>query len=161
MVKRNIGLVYGGAKVGIMGAIADEVLGCGGEVTGVIPKSLADKNVSHDGITNLKIVESMHERKSMMAEMSDGFIALPGGIGTLEEIFEVLTWAQLGFHKKPCALLNVTGYYNSLSDFLDLAVGEKFIKGAHRDMLLTDENPKKLLDTMAQYQAPVIDKLIN
>jgi len=160
LVKREIGLVYGGASVGIMGEIADAVLAEGGEVTGIIPQSLVDKEVFHSGLTELKIVESMHERKALMAEMSDGFIALPGGLGTIEELFEVLTWSQLGFHKKPCALLNVKGYYDNLSLFLKHAVEEQFIKSIHRQMLLVEEKPEKLLESMATYSPPTVDKWI-
>ena len=161
LVARKIGLVYGGASVGIMGEVADAVLAEGGKATGVMPKALADKEISHPGLTELKIVGSMHERKAMMADISDGFIALPGGLGTLEEIFEVMTWSQLGFHKKPCALLNIQGYYNSLSTFLDHAVDEQFVKSTHRNMLLVEEEPGNLLNRMSVYQSPVVDKWIS
>ncbi len=160
LVKRNIGLVYGGASVGIMGEIADTVLDGGGEVIGVIPQSLVDKEVSHTGLTELKVVNTMHERKAIMAEISDGFIALPGGLGTIEELFEVLTWSQLGFHKKPCSLLNIKKYYNSLFLFLDHAVEEQFIKPIHREMLLIEDDPSKLLDAMEEYNPPAVDKWI-
>ena len=160
MVRRNIGLVYGGASVGIMGEIANTVLNAGGEVVGIIPQSLVDKEVSHNGLTELKVVSSMHERKAIMAEISDGFIALPGGLGTIEELFEVLTWSQLGFHKKPCALLNIKQYYNGLSLFLDHAVEEQFIKSIHREMLLVEDDPSKLLDAMETYNPPSVDKWI-
>ncbi len=160
LITRNIGLVYGGASVGIMGEIANTVLDGGGEVIGVIPQKLVDKEVSHNGLTELKVVNSMHERKAIMAEISDGFIALPGGLGTIEEIFEVLTWSQLGFHKKPCALLNIKQYYNSLSLFLDHAVEEQFIKSIHREMLLVEDDPCKLLDAMETYNPPSVDKWI-
>ncbi len=160
LVTRNIGLVYGGASVGIMGEIANTVLDGGGEVIGVIPQSLVDKEVSHNGLTELKVVNTMHERKAIMAEMSDGFIALPGGLGTIEELFEVLTWSQLGFHKKPCSLLNIKQYYNSLSKFLDHAVEEQFIKPIHREMLLVEDDPSKLLDAMEEYNPPAVDKWI-
>ncbi len=160
LITRNIGLVYGGASVGIMGEIANTVLDGGGEVIGVIPQKLVDKEVSHNGLTELKIVNSMHERKAIMAGISDGFIALPGGLGTIEEIFEVLTWSQLGFHKKPCALLNIKQYYNSLSLFLDHAVEEQFIKSIHREMLLVEDDPSKLLDAMETYNPPSVDKWI-
>lgn len=160
LVKRNIGLVYGGASVGLMGEIANTVLDGGGEVIGVIPQSLVDKEVSHDGLTELRVVDSMHERKAILAEISDGFIALPGGLGTLEELFEVLTWSQLGFHKKPCALLNVDHYYAGIFNFLNHAVEEQFIKSIHRDMLLIEEDPSKLLEAMNQYNPPAVDKWI-
>jgi len=160
LLRRDIGLVYGGASVGIMGELADSVLAGGGEVVGVIPQALVDKEVSHSGLTELKIVESMHERKAIMADSSDGFIALPGGLGTVEELFEVLTWSQLGFHKKPCALLNVKGYYNHLSLFLDHSVEEQFVKSIHREMLIIEEKPDILLDLMEVYSPPAVDKWI-
>ncbi len=160
LLGNEVGLVYGGASVGMMGEIANTVLAGGGEVIGVIPQALVDKEVSHGGLTELHVVESMHERKKLMADISDGFIALPGGLGTLEELFEVLTWSQLGFHKKPCALLNVKGYYDDLSRFLDHAVEEQFIKPIHHKMLLVEENPKELLKAMAAYQPPAVDKWI-
>lgn len=160
LVEREICLVYGGASVGIMGEIADAVLAGGGEVIGVIPQALVDKEVSHAGLTELKVVDSMHERKEMMADISEGFIALPGGLGTIEEIFEVLTWAQLGFHRKPCALLNIKGYYDKLNQFLNHAVAEGFIANTHREMLLVEEEPQQLLESMAAYSAPAVDKWI-
>ncbi len=160
LVKNEIGLVYGGASIGIMGEIADTVLAGGGEVIGVIPQALVDKEVSHSGLTELHVVESMHERKKIMVDISDGFIALPGGLGTIEELFEVLTWSQLGFHKKPCALLNVEGYYDNLSLFLSHAVEEQFIKHIHHEMLLVEKNPEKLLRSMSAYQPPEVDKWI-
>ena len=161
LVSQDIGLVYGGASVGLMGNIADTVLENGGEVIGVIPKSLVDKEVSHTGLTELRIVQTMHQRKAVMAEISDGFIALPGGLGTIEELFEVLTWSQLGLHKKPCALLNVKQYYDSLSSFLDHAVEERFIKSIHREMLLIEDRPDELLKSMLAYSPPQGDKWID
>lgn len=146
LLKRNIGLVYGGAKIGIMGEIADRVLSGGGKVTGIMPKSLAQREIAHPDLTELKVVASMHERKTMMAELSDGFIALPGGLGTLEEIFEVLTWAQLGFHQKPCALLNVGGYYDLLAAFLDTTTDQGFVSQASRDNLIIENDPARVLD---------------
>ncbi|MCP3689941.1 MAG: TIGR00730 family Rossman fold protein [Gammaproteobacteria bacterium] len=160
LVTRDIGLVYGGASVGIMGEIANTVLDGGGEVIGVIPQSLVDKEISHKGLTELKVVSTMHERKAIMAEISDGFIALPGGLGTIEELFEVLTWSQLGFHKKPCALLNIKQYYDSLSLFLDHAVEQQFIKPVHREMLLVEDDPARLLHAMEEYIPPAVDKWI-
>ena len=151
LTQRGIGLVYGGASVGIMGEIADAVLAGGGNVIGVIPQALANKEVAHEGLTELKIVGSMHERKQVMMDLSDGFIALPGGLGTQEELFEVLTWSQLGFHKKPCGLLNVEGYYDKLCSFLDHAVEEQFVKTHHREMLLLEDSPEKLLTLMEAY----------
>ena len=161
LVKRNITLVYGGASVGIMGEIADSVLADNGKVIGIIPKALVDKEVSHNGLTELIVVKSMHERKSLMAEYSDGFIALPGGLGTIEELFEVLAWAKLGFHNKPCALLNIEGYYNDLLLFLDKAIVDGFINQTDRSLLLVDDNPETLLDLMASYTPPKIEKLIS
>ncbi len=160
LVKHNMNLVYGGASVGIMGEIADAVLDAGGQVIGVMPRALVEKEVQHDGLTELLVVDSMHERKLRMAEISDGFIAMPGGLGTLEELFEILTWAQLGFHQKPCALLNVASYYDKLSAFLNHAVEEQFIKSVHSHMLLIEENPEKILQSMLTYQPPTEDKWI-
>lgn len=160
IVNRGMGLVYGGASVGTMGVLADTVLAGGGMVYGVIPQSLVDKEVAHHGLTELKIVASMHERKALMAKYSDGFIALPGGLGTLEELFEALTWTQLGFHQKPCALLNIDGYYDPLIAFLDHSVNEGFVREEHRQMLLVDDSPAGLLEQMADYQSPVTEKWI-
>ena len=160
LVNRGIHLVYGGASVGLMGEVANAVLAGGGEVTGVIPKALDAKEISHPGLTELFVVESMHERKSGMAQMSDGFIALPGGLGTLEEIFEVLTWAQLGMHEKPCAMLNVNGYYDGLEKFIDHSVEEGFVRPEHRHLLLIEEDPASLLDSMQTYQPPGLEKWI-
>ncbi len=160
LVNQNIGLVYGGANVGIMGALADEVLLLGGRVTGIIPEALVGKEVAHKNLTELRVTKSMHERKSIMAELSDAFVAMPGGIGTLEEIFEMWTWAQLGFHTKPCALLNINGYYDKLCDFLDHSVGEEFVKPIQRNMLIVEANPQILLERLLNYVAPVVDKWI-
>ena len=156
LVSRNIKLVYGGADIGLMGVVANQVLKLGGEVIGVIPKALALKEVAHKHLTQLHITESMHERKMMMAELSDGFIALPGGIGTLEELFEIWTWAQLGFHNKPCGLLNINGYYDSLIGFLDHVLAEQFVKKEHHALLLVETNPNTLLDRYSNYQPPAI-----
>lgn len=161
LVKSDIGLVYGGASIGVMGAIADAVLNAGGRVTGIIPESLAEKEVLHTGVTELRIVKSMHERKALMAELSDGFIALPGGLGTLEELFEILTWAQLGLHRKPCVLLNINGYYNGLAAFIDHAIEEQFVKEKHRDLLIITDRPDEALKQMEAYHAPHIARLIN
>lgn len=158
MCERGIGLVYGGAAVGVMGALANAVLEAGGEAIGVIPKSLAIKEVAHANLTELHVVTSMHDRKAMMAELADGFIALPGGWGTLEEIFEILTWAQLGFHEKPCGLLNIEGYYDGLIGFLDNAIEQQFVREACRPMLMTANNPASLLDQFAVYRAPKVRK---
>ncbi len=146
LVERGYGLVYGGGNVGLMTVIADIVLELKGHVTGVIPDSLVGKEVAHTGLTDLRVVNSMHERKALMAELSDGFIAMPGGIGTLEEFFEVFSWAQLGLHEKPCALLNVGNYYDGLIEFLDHAVRCDFIKPKHRSLLIAESEPNPLLD---------------
>jgi uncharacterized protein (TIGR00730 family) len=146
LVERGYGLVYGGGNVGLMNVIANTMLDLGGHVTGVIPDRLVGKEVAHRGLSDLRVVSSMHERKALMAERSDGFIAMPGGIGTMEEFFEVLSWAQLGIHAKPCALLNVNGYYDPLIQFLDHAVSEDFIKPKHRVLMIVEREPEKLLD---------------
>ena len=161
LVRRDIGLVYGGAHVGIMGRLADAVLAHDGEVIGVIPQALVNKEVAHYGLSELKIVGSMHERKAQMADLADGFIALPGGLGTLEELFEILTWAQLGLHRKPCALLNIDGYYDGLSTFLDHAVHEQFVTPVDRSMLLIESDPKQLLDIFISYRTPQVEQWIN
>lgn len=158
LASEKIGLVYGGAKVGTMGAIASSVVENGGEVIGVIPRSLVDKEVAYTELADLRIVSSMHERKALMADLSDGFIAMPGGLGTIEEIFEALTWAQLGIHSKPCGLLNICHFYDRLIDFLDFTVEQQFIRIENREMILIDENPKQLLDQFEAYQPPLIDK---
>lgn len=145
---RDLGLVYGGASVGIMGTIADGVLARGGEAIGVIPESLVRKEVAHQGLSELIVTPDMHERKRVMAERADGFIAMPGGLGTLEELFEILTWAQLRFHAKPCGLLNVNGYFDSLVAFLDNAVAEGFIHPDHRAMLKVTDEPVMLLEAL-------------
>ncbi|MGR3294123.1 MAG: LOG family protein [Candidatus Scalindua sp.] len=161
MVNRNIDLVYGGASVGIMGEIANAVLEEGGEVIGIIPKGLFKKEVAHTGVTELREVDSMHERKTLMADLSDGFIALPGGFGTIEEIFEIITWSQLGMHRKPCGLLNVCHYYDKLIGFLDHAVSEQFIKSTHRSTIFIDECPDTLLDKFESYKAPETTKWLD
>lgn len=150
LARRGIGLVYGGASVGVMGALADAMLERGGEVVGVIPEHLMDKERSHSGLTELHVVGDMHERKALMGGLSGGFIALPGGLGTLEEFFEVLTWNQLGIHSKPCGLLNAGGFYDALTDFLDHTVTEGFVSKAHRSFLMVDTDPDSLLDRMLQ-----------
>ena len=153
MCKRDIGLVYGGASVGIMGELADTIVAARGEVIGVIPQSLLEREIAHPGLSELKVVASMHERKYQMAELSDGFIALPGGLGTLDELFESLTWAQLGFHDKPCALVNTCGYYDHLAAFLDHAAAEQFLKDTQRDLLYIDTRPERVLDRFAAHAA--------
>ena len=156
LAANQITLVYGGAKIGIMGCIADTVLAEGGEVIGVMPQSLVDREVAHPGLTRLEVVSSMHERKALMAKLSDGFIAMPGGIGTLEEIFEVLTWAQLGFHRKPCGLLNIQGYYDHLSTFLDHVTEEGFVRDVHRAMLQVESAPEEMIKAFEAYQPPQV-----
>jgi uncharacterized protein (TIGR00730 family) len=151
MLERDIGLVYGGASVGVMGELADTMLAADGEVIGVIPRSLVEREIAHPDLSELKVVDSMHERKYLMAELADGFIALPGGLGTLDELFEALTWAQLGFHAKPCALVNTCGYYDHLSAFLDHATAEEFVKGNHGEMLYIEEQPARILELFAQH----------
>lgn len=160
MCERGIGLVYGGAAIGVMGAVADAVLAAGGEAIGIIPESLAVKEVAHENLTDLHVVASMHERKAMMADLSDGFVALPGGWGTLEEIFEILTWAQLGFHEKPCALLNIEGYYDNLIRFMENAFEQKFVNELCRPMLIKADEPAALLDQFAIYSAPRVRKWV-
>lgn len=157
IVDRSLDLVYGGAKVGLMGRLADTVLSGKRKVIGVIPRSFAHK-VAHPGLTELRIVDSMHERKAMMFDLSDAFIALPGGFGTLEEISELMTWAQLGLHSKPCGLVNVAAYFDSFLAFLDSAVSRGFIKPAHREMLLVSDDPDVLLSRFENYRAPDVEK---
>ena len=158
LVENGIELVYGGASKGIMGVIADRVLELGGRVHGVIPEFLKAKEIAHTGVTELHVVASMHERKTTMAALSDGFIALPGGYGTLEEIIEIVTWGQLRFHDKPCGLLNVDGYFDSLLAYLDHAVGEKFLKPGNRDMLLTANTAAALIGRFERYAPPGVEK---
>ena len=158
LVRHEIELVYGGASVGVMGILADEVLALGGAVHGVIPKILVDKEIAHGGLTELHVVGSMHARKSMMAALSDGFIALPGGFGTLEEIVEVVTWGQLRFHDKPCGLLNVAGYFDRLLEFLDHTQQEGFLRPENRRMLLCDSTPAGLVGQFERYTAPHVEK---
>lgn len=160
LAKRGIGLVYGGGNVGLMGVIADAVMAGGGNVIGVIPQSLADREIAHSGITDLRVVDSMHTRKAMMAELADAFIAMPGGVGTFEEFFEVVTWAQLGLHRKPSGLLNVSGFYAPLAAFIDQAVTEGFIKPIHRAAIVVDSDPVRLLDTLATIELPDVPKWI-
>lgn len=160
LARAGIGLVYGGASVGLMGAVADAVMSDGGEVVGVMPQSLVDKEIAHNALADLRIVASMHERKALMAELADGFVALPGGLGTFEELFEVWTWAQLGYHRKPCSLLNVGGFYDKLADFLDDVVSRGFVKPIHRSMLIVEQDPDALIRAIRAYQPPVVDKWI-
>ena len=154
----GIGLVYGGSGLGIMGAVADGVTGKGGEATGIMPRDLLKKETPHSELAELKIVNSMHERKALMVKLSDGFAALPGGLGTMEELFEVWTWAQLGFHRKPCALFNVHSYYDPLIAFLDQAVEEGFVKAKHRSMLIVEDDPENLIAQLQSYRPPEVER---
>ena len=158
IAQKKMSLVYGGGNVGLMGEIANSVLENRGEVIGVIPQFLVEKELVHDKLTELRIVESMHERKAMMAELADGFVALPGGFGTLEETVEVLTWAQLGLHRKPVGLLNVEKYFNFLHDFFRHMVVEKFLHTEYKDMILIKDNAREMLDSLIDFQLPEIDK---
>lgn len=157
---RGVGIVYGGGRVGLMGVLADAALAAGGEVIGIIPQALIDREIGHRGLTELRIVCSMHERKALMAELADGFVALPGGIGTLEELFEVWTWAQLGLHAKPCGVLDADGFYAPLVGFLDHLVETGFVRPAHRAMLLSAQSPEALLEAFSAYRAPRVGKWV-
>jgi uncharacterized protein (TIGR00730 family) len=156
LVADGIGVVYGGGGVGLMGKLADAVLAQGGEITGVIPHALVDREIGHSGVHDMRTVGSMHERKALMAELSDAFVALPGGIGTLEELVEVFTWSQLGLHRKPCGLLDVEGYYEELAAFLDHAVRERFLREEHRSTLIVEREPAALLERMTAYRPDAI-----
>jgi uncharacterized protein (TIGR00730 family) len=158
LVRREIGLVYGGGGVGLMGQLARAVLAAGGDVTGVIPAALQKKELALEELSDLRIVESMHDRKALMADLADGFLALPGGLGTIEEFFEILTWTQLGIHDKPSGLLNVAGYFEGLIEFLDYAVEEEFIRAEHRSLVLTHEDPDALLDLLDSFEPVGVDK---
>jgi uncharacterized protein (TIGR00730 family) len=160
LAARGVEVVYGGGAVGLMGALADAALEAGGRVTGVIPQALVDREIGHRGLTELRVVSSMHERKMLMADLADAFIALPGGIGTLEEIIEVLTWTQLGLHRKPCALLDVNGFYAPLRAFLDHAVAEGFLSAGHREMLLVSHDAEELLAAIGRWRAPAVAKWV-
>jgi uncharacterized protein (TIGR00730 family) len=158
MAERGIGLVYGGGKVGLMGVLADTILTAGGEAIGVMPQALIDREIGHPGLTDMHIVGSMHERKALMAELCDAFVAVPGGIGTLEELIEVYTWSQLGIHDKGCGVLNVKGYYDHLAAFLDHAVAESFLRAQHRAVLTVADEPGELLDALAAFRPPGVAK---
>jgi uncharacterized protein (TIGR00730 family) len=160
LVRRQAGLVYGGACVGLMGTLADAVLGAGGHVTGVIPESLLAREVAHHGLSELRVVASMHERKAVMNDLADGFIALPGGWGTLEEFFEILTWAQLGLHQKPCGLLNVHGFFDRLLSFVDHSVDEGFVSAENRAMMLVSNAADGLLQQLEDYVPPGVEQWI-
>lgn len=158
LVAANLTLVYGGGRVGMMGAVADEVLARGGQAIGVIPRGLWQREVGHRGLTELHVVETMHERKAMMADLADAFIALPGGLGTLEEIFEIWTWAQLGMHQKPLGFLNVAGYYAPLETFLDHATREAFVRPQHRAIAIVEEDVHVMLARFRDYTPPNVEK---
>jgi len=160
LLRRRIGLVYGGGNVGLMGTVADVVMQGGGEVIGVIPEALVTRELAHGDITQLIIVHSMHERKAKMAELSDAFIAMPGGYGTFEEFCEIITWAQLGLHLKPCALLNVDGYYDALLMLFDRAVEEGFLRPTNRRLVIEETDPYRLLEALASYTPPATEKWI-
>ena len=158
LAARDIGVVYGGGNVGLMGVVADATLAAGGRVTGVIPHALVTRELAHQGLTCLHVVNSMHERKALMARLSDGFIALPGGFGTLEEFCEAVTWTQLGVHAKPCGLLNVAGFYDGLLAFLEHARAEEFLRPTHGEIVVADADPATLLDRLAAWRAPVVTR---
>jgi uncharacterized protein (TIGR00730 family) len=158
LVAADLSLVYGGGKVGLMGVIADEVMAAGGRAIGVIPELLVNKEVGHNGLTELHVVPDMHHRKKMMADLSDAFVAMPGGVGTLEEFFEVFTWAQLGYHQKPVALLNIDGFYDPLINLLQHTVDEGFMRQAYFDILQVDADPAALIGKLQRYEPPVADK---
>ena len=161
LVRRNIGLVYGGTSVGLMGVLADAVLKAGGEAEGVIPERLMKREVGHKGLTKLHVVRSMHERKALMADLSDGFVAMPGGYGTLEEFCEIVTWAQLGLHAKPCGILNVLGYYSPLLAMFDHAVQERFLKPENRGLVLARESAAELLRALGEWRPVRVEKWLD
>jgi uncharacterized protein (TIGR00730 family) len=156
LVEQGIGLVYGGGAVGLMGRLGDAVLAAGGEPIGVLPEALVAKEIRHPGLSDLRVVGSMHERKALMADLADGFVALPGGLGTVEELFEVYTWAQLGLHRKPCALLDVEGYYEGVARFLAHAVEERFLREEHRAMLMVERDPRTLLERLRRFEPEAV-----
>jgi uncharacterized protein (TIGR00730 family) len=156
LAAERIGVVYGGGAVGLMGVLADAVLAEGGEITGVIPQALVDREIGHPGVADMRVVGSMHERKALMAELADAFVALPGGLGTLEELFEVYTWAQLGLHRKPCGLLDVEDYFAGITDFLAHAVEERFIPAQHLAMLIVEREPAAMLDRVRGYEPSAV-----
>jgi uncharacterized protein (TIGR00730 family) len=161
LAARGMGIVYGGARVGLMGAVADAALRAGGEVIGVIPRALVAKEVAHTGLTDLRVVGSMHERKALMSDLSDAFIAAPGGLGTLEELFEILTWAQLGLHQKPCGLLNAQGYFDPLLSFIDHSINEGFVQPEYRRLIVVADAAEPLLDLLAGQTPPRVEKWID
>ena len=161
LTERGIGVVYGGSNVGLMAALANEILDNHGEVIGVIPRMLVEREVAHTAVGDLRVVNSMHERKALMAELCDGFVALPGGVGTLEEFFEIWTWAQLGVHEKPCGLLNIAGYFDGLLSFIDTAVEQQFVREIHRSMVIVEDDANRLLERFESYEPPRVVKWIN
>lgn len=158
LAERGLTLVYGGGGIGLMGALADAVLAAGGHVIGVIPEALAVREVAHAGLPDLRVVPSMHARKALMAELADAFVALPGGLGTLEELFEIVTWAQLGLHAKPCGVVNANGYYDPLVALLDRAVAAGFVRPEHRALVLVESGPEALLDRFARFVPPRVER---
>lgn len=158
LARRGIGLVYGGGGIGLMGVLADAAVSAGGNVIGVIPEALMGREVAHGGLADLRVVASMHERKALMAELADAFVALPGGFGTLEEFCEVLTWAQLGIHRKPCGLLNVEGFFDPLLSLFDHAVREQFVSPDHRSLVVVEADPERLLDALLRWEPPALER---
>jgi len=158
LARRGIGLVYGGGGIGLMGVLADAAVSAGGDVIGVIPKALMAREVAHRALPDLRVVASMHERKALMAELADAFVALPGGFGTLEEFCEALTWAQLGIHRKPCGLLNVEGFFDPLLSLFDHAVRERFVSPDHRSLVVVEEDPERLLDALSRWEPPALER---
>jgi uncharacterized protein (TIGR00730 family) len=161
LVRRGLGVVYGGGRAGLMGVLADAAMAAGGEVIGVIPQGVLEREVAHRGLTDLRVVASMHERKQLMADLADGFVAAPGGIGTLEELVEVVTWSQLGIHRKPMGLLDVAGYWGPLHAWLDAAVDARFMRPEHRAVLLSEREPAALLDALASWSPPAVKKWLD
>lgn len=161
LARRGVGVVYGGGGVGLMGVLADAALECGGDVIGVLPQALGTREIAHPRVEDIRIVSSMHERKMVMAQLSDGFVAAPGGYGTLEELFEQLTWNQLGLHRKPCGLLNVAGYFDPLLAFLDSSTAHAFIRPEHRETLAVAATPEGLLEALSAYRPAAVEKWID
>ena len=160
LAERRLDLVYGGASIGLMGAVADSVMAGGGKVVGVIPEAMASKEVAHNGLTEMHVVSSMHERKSMMARLADAFVALPGGFGSFEELLEMITWAQLGIHQKPVGILNVSGYYDPLIQLFERAIEEDFIRPSNRQLFLVDQEPDRLIQTLLTHKLPEVKRWI-
>ncbi len=161
LAANGISIVYGGGRTGLMGTLADAAIEAGGEVIGIIPRHLRQREVAHEGLTELRVVGSMHERKAMMAELADAFLALPGGFGTFEEFCEIITWTQLGLHRKPCGILNVDGYYDHLLALFDHAVAEQFLRPLDRSIVIAGDRPEPLVGRLLKYEAPVVDKWLD